>query len=691
MALLLVGCAKQYDDSGIKARIDALETRVNELETSIQGIQSAIGDGVFVQKVDKYVDPDTGITTGITVTYTNGNVVYFTISPANPSEGPVLSVIRNGAGELCWAVDGVIIKIDGKDVPVYQTPEFSIDEEGNLIVEVDGEEVNLGPVTSGGATLQDGIFTDLAVTDEAVVLTLADGSTVNIPFAEPFRLVIEETEYVYEEMGTITIPYTVSGATENTIVGVTGYLPMLFTVDVTDEAIKITPLNPGAQGHLLAYADSRTGLTSIVDIVIEPEMAIIANETMGSYMADSDGDTFEIPVVSNVEIDAAVEEDCDWIHIVGTKAPQYNTLSVKVDANTTGEERTGDIYILKKGTKKIIQFIEFLQPAASIGPKDLSKKGSANCYIVTAKGDYMFAAVKGNSEESVGTVATVEVLWETVNTATAPEAGDIISDFDFDDEEGYVIFTATGEPGNALIAAKDASDNILWSWHIWIPATEIKSSTYGGIVTNLMMDRNLGALVAAEAGESEPDITSHGLFYSWGRKDPFPSPKVGVAGTVSYDGAVMTIAEAIKKPTVYVKTGGDSVKDWVVADEMDNKMWDKTKTIYDPCPVGYVVAYRDKSETFWGGITSAEGYEFNTTYKWFKAGNPATVFSVPGYIDQGSLSNAGTRAYIWSSYASSGDKNIAYQMYVNNGEISVTEQRKSRAGNIRCVAEAVAE
>ena len=199
------------------------------------------------------------------------------------------------------------------------------------------------------------------------------------------------------------------------------------------------------------------------------------------------------------------------------------------------------------------------------------------------------------------------------------------------------------------------------------------------------MDRNLGALVAAEAVEAEPDVTSYGLFYTWGRKDPFPGPNTGVAGAVAYDGALMSIAESIQNPTVYVKTGGDSVKDWTT--EMDNKLWASSKTVYDPCPPGYRVAYRDKSEPFWGGIASATGYEFNTTYKWFKAGDPATVFPVPGYIDQGALEKEGVRAYIWSAYASSGDLNIAYQMYVNSGSISVTEQRKSRGGNIRCVVE----
>ena len=138
LALLAVGCAKEYDDSGLRELIAGLDARISELETSVSALQSAIGDGKFVRKVEEYKDPDTGRTTGITVTYTDGNIVHFNIVPTDPTAGPVFSVIRNGAGELVWAVDGVTVKMDGQDVPVYQTPTFSIDEEGNLWVEVDG-------------------------------------------------------------------------------------------------------------------------------------------------------------------------------------------------------------------------------------------------------------------------------------------------------------------------------------------------------------------------------------------------------------------------------------------------------------------------------------------------------------------------------------------------------------------------
>ena len=141
MALLLVGCAKQYDDTAIKTQIADLDRRVTALESSVEALRSAIGEGVFVAKVQELADPETGKTIGVTVTYSNGDVKYFEITPKVDYAGPVVSIIKNGAGALVWAVDGVAIKdAAGNDVTVYQTPVFTIDGDGNLLVSIDGSD-----------------------------------------------------------------------------------------------------------------------------------------------------------------------------------------------------------------------------------------------------------------------------------------------------------------------------------------------------------------------------------------------------------------------------------------------------------------------------------------------------------------------------------------------------------------------
>ena len=701
LALLAIGCAKEYDDTPIRDLIAGLDARISELESSISAIQSTVGDGKFVRKVEEYKDPDTGRTTGITVTYTDGNVVHFNIVPADPTQGPVFSVIRNGAGELVWAVDGVTVKMDGVDVPVYQTPTFTIDEEGNLLVEVDGKTTNLGPVKSEGATLQDGIFTNLAVTDEAVVLTLSDGSTVNIPFAEAFKLNIETTEFTFSALDPIEIPYTVSAKTKGTVVGVAGYSPKEFSVAVEADKIVVTPLSAKSSGVLLAYADSKVGLTSLVSITVEAEGFEVTDEPYDievDYMAPGEDAVVTVNAVSNISFEVKPVEE--WIHVASVKSSAY-VITLKLDDNKTGEIRTGTVNIVKAGTEEVVQTIRIAQLPVidELGPKNLSKKGAANSYIVTEAGEYKFWAVKGNSGIEVNP-ASVEVLWETWNNAEEVAANSVVASVSL--SGSYVVFSTpeTLKPGNAVIAAKDAGGVILWSWHIWVPETEIVTADYG-IYPAPMMDRNLGALVAATADAAAP-VESFGLTYQWGRKDPFPGPKAvksgdnatvaGVAvstkpGNGTSAESCMTVEETIANPTVL---GFTQNGDWLPAELADNTLWqNEVKTMYDPCPPGYRVPARDTESAFHSSdLSTATGWQDNAANNWFALGDPLAVFPFAGYRDDyspGGMTHAYDRGAYWTAYSSQAAK--AYYVNVRTGSAHArAEAGKSRAGSVRCVS-----
>lgn len=601
--LLLAGCTSTYDDSDIKARLDAIETKLTALEGNIQSLQSAIGEGVFVAKVQEYADPETGKIVGVTVTYTNGDVRYFEISPKADYTAPTLGVITNGAGVLVWAIDGVAIKVGDKEVPVYQTPVFSLDEDGYLWVEVDGEKAKLGQVQSSGATLEDGIFTDIKVEQDKVVLTLSDGSTVNIPFATAFKLNIETTEFEYEEMNPITIPYTVSAKTSGTVVSVSGYNPKAFKVEVDDAKIVITPLKLTESAVLLAYADSKVGLTSFVNITIV---------------------------------------------------------------------------------------------AVGGGPKNLGKTATANCYLVTEAGEYKFPTVKGNTEESVGTVAKAALLWETWNNQEAVTPNSVIASVDYAD--GFISFATpeTLKPGNALIAALDANDVVLWSWHIWIPATEIGIVDDANFSVKKTMSRNLGALVDATI-DAPSTVESFGMLYEWGRKDPFPglgvlsgAGAITVAGTVTSQEGPMSVEDAIKNPTVYVyKAKGD----WAADGTNTASLWgESTKALYDPCPVGYMLPARNKSCAFWAGTkwtATTEPFVLSEENVSFSVGT--LVFPIAGYVDDGGegQKKAGTRTIVWSGRWDSGTVN-GYGLYgYTDDGIAFRNQGnvRSRGGSVRCVTE----
>lgn len=693
-ALALVGCASKYDDSAVLTRISSLETRVTELETSVDALRSAIGDGTFVRKVEEYKDPSTGRTTGITVTYTSGDVKYFTITPADETAGPVISIIQDGTGALCWAVDGVLIQVNGANVPVYQTPVFSIDSDGNLRVTIDGETVVLGPVKNEGATLQDGIFTNLEVTADAVVLTLSDGSSVTIPFAEAFKLNIDTTEFTFEYLNPIEIPYTVSAKTDGTEVGIAGYSPKEFSVAVDADKIVVTPLSRKAAAILLAYADSQVGLTSIVPITVEAEGVEVTDtpeSATADYLAEGEDATVTANVVSNIEFD--VVPTVDWISVVSVKSAAY-VLTFALQDNETGAYREGTVNILKKGTETIVQTIVIGQLPKVEGAKDLGKKATANSYLVYAGGEYKFAAVKGNGGESVGDVASVTVLWETWNNEEDVTAGSVVSSVDYAD--GYVNLVVADDfhPGNAVIAAKDAGGTILWSWHIWVPETEI-ATLDNGLLSTPVMDRNLGALVAAEAGDTAVDVRSFGLLYQWGRKDPSVGAKrVSSSGNATVAGealsapglGTMTLEESIQNPTVWYSTENAG---WMT--EPDNTLWaDDAKTIYDPCPPGYRVPARDTSMPFFASdLTTVTGWSENASCNWFAMGDPAAVFPFAGYRDDygvGSVAHAYDRVFVWSAHNNGDEK--AYGIDVRAGSRhQYSSAPKSRGAVVRCVAE----
>ena len=202
------------------------------------------------------------------------------------------------------------------------------------------------------------------------------------------------------------------------------------------------------------------------------------------------------------------------------------------------------------------------------------------------------------------------------------------------------------EGGNALIGAFKLNSTtkkyeVIWSWHIWVspdiidPNTKaIKEDCVEKWTLNDydVLDRNLGALAnrpVEEQTDNTKSVASMGLLYQWGRKDPFigaaysndnfpSSNPTGVLPVVHYyenwDTENITsdlIDYTITHPTHLIfggsennPTGLSSVT--AIDEEGETKtiggyLWGTnnglsttvkdlgSKTIYDPCPVGYRV------------------------------------------------------------------------------------------------------
>ena len=324
--------------------------------------------------------------------------------------------------------------------------------------------------------------------------------------------------------------------------------------------------------------------------------------------------------------------------------------------------------------------------------KSLSDAGTANSYIVPSSGTYSIPAVKGNSSESVGSVASAEVLWESFGTDEAINKGSLLSGARYENGRVYFKTAESYREGNAVIAAKDASGAILWSWHIWLTdqPQELVYKNDAGI----FMDRNIGA-----TSSTPSDVGSLGLFYQWGRKDPFlgsssiKEDKLAES-TIQWPKAVAssessgTIEYSISNPTTFISK--DEIYnngDWYYtgSTSTDDTRWQAKKTIYDPCPVGWQVP----EKKVWS-LAGFDGLLFdglNIGISFPVDDSNTTWYPAAGYRDYngGSLYVVVKHGYYWSVTPSG---KTAYRLdFANSGYSRFLTSSRGQGYSVRCQKE----
>ena len=294
-------------------------------------------------------------------------------------------------------------------------------------------------------------------------------------------------------------------------------------------------------------------------------------------------------------------------------------------------------------------------------------QSTANCYVIHNPGTYKFPAIYGNAMKNGtdnksaynsskqgqshilspflgahGPITKPQI--EGINNACLiwQDTQNLISNISFDSSTQYVKFEvnkATIHNGNAIIAVRDNSNTILWSWHIWVTEedlTPVEITNHGGYKYNILpvnlgwcgmnaevyAQREVLVKIKQEEGSTktqELTITQkrHELtiskrdgnctFYQWGRKDPMlPSnglrntDKECYPGEPQYRFAYQGHGEPLN--TNEIKEYIRNPHKFNLKRVMDGKyynLWstdnDKTdanddvviKSVYDPSPVGY--------------------------------------------------------------------------------------------------------
>ena len=352
-------------------------------------------------------------------------------------------------------------------------------------------------------------------------------------------------------------------------------------------------------------------------------------KTSGEATVDATGENYELKMGDNASASVVLECGAEGVALSETVPVPFH---IALPAGTY--ESFNVVVAMADGAKMKIESSKPLglirSERTKTSPKafvenyyiDLSEEGTANCYIVSEADTYTFRMTKGNSSEVVTPVFSVSVLWESFDTDEIPHVGDLIKSVTFKDDRMIFRTADSFHEGNAVIAAHNAAGTIVWSWHIWMTdrPQEIQCLRNGSVI----MDRNLGA---TESKPGNDYYRTFGLLYQWGRKDPFLNfrstpPSYGEmysTGNWTSTG-VHGIENSIKSPmafcivTSYLDTYQDG--DWAHTYRSgnnfrpypDNTRWQKTKTIYDPCPSGWKVP-TGGTEGFWvhAGFPNGEG------------------------------------------------------------------------------------
>lgn len=284
---------------------------------------------------------------------------------------------------------------------------------------------------------------------------------------------------------------------------------------------------------------------------------------------------------------------------------------------------------------------------------------AANSYLVEGAGAYAFAPFKGNSGEAVEGVAGAALLWQDT-------PGLITEVSVVDSKVRFVV--ADGVYGNAVVCAYGAGgvEEVLWSWHIWVPEQQVVAL---GMTTGFsIMNMNLGATTAA-AG----DVSSYGLHYQWGRKDPFAGSPTLTGTTETLHAPIynidneeidyatsatqQTVEYAVANPMTYIKAP-KLYEDWCI--ESDSTLWGNgeghvrnpetlkfdnmgVKSMYDPCPAGWrvppihatshltsngfiVFSYAQTSVADRNGDGAVDKNDYNCGYYFTVSGHTTTYF-----------------------------------------------------------------
>ena len=380
--------------------------------------------------------------------------------------------------------------------------------------------------------------------------------------------------------------------------------------------------------------------------------------------ANSDGSTTTqeaVPFKVEYSVDYGktwTDNKPDWL----TNAPVYVDGAMSSETNITTSGQTAETYSHASRLRDKAAVTDYDLSRYDINGKALGAPCTANCYVIHGPGTYRIPCVYGNTlklgqyngyavdgqnESGEGkafvnysgtritennykfTPASAAVVWQSTSgviTNAAVATGS--------DGMSYITFTVDKtnlQQGNAVIAARNSSGTVMWSWHLWITDATLTAPNNDFLTQNLGWVSNSdsyyhyparsvllritqtnpltdAAPVVLTVNQTEGNVDSDpsagsGLYYQWGRKDPFRGSDITEDNSsVISDENQAPLYLSIQKPSTpllyywYYSSRSYDRYDW--NSDHYNVLWNARystqqtntpveKSVYDPCPYGF--------------------------------------------------------------------------------------------------------
>lgn len=364
-AVLFAGVFTACSDlSDLEKRVDSLESRVSALEkvipslnSNIEGLQALMNAGTINSAVQA---------NGVwTITLSSGETISLTEGSIGVGNAPVMSVDKDGYWMVDYGQGATYVNGEQKIMALGQngiTPVFGVDAQGFWTVSYDNgktyqqvlgaDNQPVSALPTGEVT--DPYFTNVAVVDGILTVTLRSGETVTVPVVADFLCAIEaQGTQVFGQGETKPYNVTLKGVKSTMLTVPTGWKATLS--DPVDEKAILTVTAPvltkgviadsGSDISILAF--STQGYATIAKLQVETSESDVEITPIATVSA---GEATETTLTFNV----ATLNTTSWKYIIlkeGETAPDAAKIATD---GTTGTGTSVTVENLESATAYVL-------------------------------------------------------------------------------------------------------------------------------------------------------------------------------------------------------------------------------------------------------------------------------------------------------------------------------------------------